>query len=136
MRADNTAHLRAAVARRQRNTQHRAQTVLAELQAAAEPLTVAKLAKMAGVARSWIYTQPELLQQIRQQHPAERRRPPAAASDASWQQRLEVAHQRIRDLTAENKKLRDQLAKAHGALRAHQATSTTTRTASTTRNTP
>lgn len=136
MRADNTAHLRAAVTRRQRDTQRRAQAALAELQAAAKPITVAGLAATAGVARSWIYTQPEPLQQIRQHRSGERRRPPAAASEASSQQRLEAAHQRIRDLSTENKKLRDQLAKAHGTLRAHRIASTTTRTPSTTQNAP
>jgi hypothetical protein len=40
------------------------------------------------------------------------------ASDPSLQCRLELAHQRITQQTEEVRKLRDQLARAHGDLRA------------------
>jgi hypothetical protein len=38
-------------------------------------------------------------------------------TDESWQRRLELAHQRIKGLTEENKQLRTQLALAHGQRR-------------------
>lgn len=120
MRADNTHHLRTAVAQRQDATRRRATEALAALQADGQPVTVTGLARAAGVSRSWIYSQPELLAQIHShQHPP---RPTLAttaspASDESWQRRLNLAHARIRELTAEVKQLREQLAKTYGQLR-------------------
>ncbi|HHW51586.1 MAG TPA: transposase, partial [Pseudoclavibacter sp.] len=78
-------------------------------------------AATAGVSRSWIYTQPDLLERI---HTLSNGRTsdssgPAAqrASVASLQRRLELAHDRVRQLTAENEQLRDELAHAYGRLR-------------------
>lgn len=92
------------------------------------PVSVAGLARAAGVARSWIYTQPDLLARIAAERPDIR---PAAAnrtraSDASWQRRIELAHQRIKQLSEENRQLRDQLAIAHGQRRAEQITASKT----------
>jgi cell shape-determining protein MreC len=47
-------------------------------------------------------------------------------TDDSWQRRLELALQRIKDLTEENKQLRTQLALAHGQPRADQIASVRT----------
>ncbi|WP_413769007.1 DUF6262 family protein [Rhodococcus pyridinivorans] len=126
MRADNTAHLRSAARQRSARTRHRAETALTDLQARNESITVAGLARAAGVARSWIYTQPDLLEQIHRSHDLAPRRPPpstvTAASDASWQRRLELAHTRIAELTAEKTRLRHQLALAYGQLRSARIT--------------
>ena len=51
---------------------------------------------------------------------------PTRTTDESWQRRLELAHQRIKDLTEENKQLRTQLALAHGQRRAEQIASVRT----------
>lgn len=48
------------------------------------------------------------------------------ASDESWQRRIELAHQRIKQLSEENRQLRDQLAIAHGQRRADQITASKT----------
>jgi hypothetical protein len=64
MRADNSRHLVAAAQRRSDQTLARAQQALRELQTAGQPISVAAVAARAGVSRAWLYTQPELRQQI------------------------------------------------------------------------
>ncbi len=126
-RADNTHHLRKAVQQRQASTRHRAETALQDLLNTHQTITVTSLARAASVARSWIYSQPDLLARIERSRDS----PPTpslrtiqnAATETSWQQRLDLAHQRIRELTTENKQLRAQLARAHGHLRAQRTTS-------------
>ena len=61
MRADNTDRLLAASRERAERAHARAVEALATITA---PVTVARLAKLAGVSRSWIYTQPQLIEQI------------------------------------------------------------------------
>lgn len=124
MRADNTEHLQKAATARSERTRRKALDALDRLQRDGASVTVAGLARAAGVARSWIYTQPDLLARVSTEHP--RRRPASIdrtrASDASWQRRIELAHQRIQQLTEENRQLRAQLAIAHGQRRAEQIT--------------
>lgn len=136
MRADNTAHLRSAAHRRSALAHDRAEAAFTDLQARNQPITVAGFARAAGVARSWIYTQPDLLERIHRSHDLASKRPrpsiPTAASEASWQRRLELAHTRIAELTAENKQLRHQLALAHGQLRSERVSPS--QTLSTTQN--
>lgn len=120
MRADNTSHIRAAAEQRSRQARHRAEQALEQLIRDRSPLTVAGLARTAAVSRSWLYTQPDLLAQL-QQRSADKTTHSTTitrASDASLQRRLELAHQRIAQQTEEIRKLRDQLARAHGDLRA------------------
>lgn len=134
MRADNTAHLKTAAAARHEQARQRAIDVLDRLQNTGAAVTVAGLARSAGVARSWIYTQPDLLDRISAQPPSTRAaaNPRTTASEESWQRRIELAHQRIKELTEENQQLRMQLAIAHGQRRAGQITAS--RTLSTTQN--
>jgi hypothetical protein len=108
MRADNTQHLQKTAAARSERTRRRAIETLDRLQRDDAPVTVAGLARAAGVARSWIYTQPDLLARITTERPDTR---PATtdrkgASDESWQRRIELAHQRIKQLSEENRQLR------------------------------
>jgi hypothetical protein len=134
MRADNTHHLRAAVQQRQRDARQRASAALADMQRRNTPISVAGLARAATVARSWVYSQPDLLAEIQNS----RSTPPApapartTATDDSWKQRLELAHGRIRELTSEVQSLRNQLARTHGNLRAQRTADGTTRTPSAT----
>lgn len=127
MRADNTKHLHLATRRRSDDARRRALAALAELQNAGAPITVTLLARHAHVARSWIYTQPDLIETIQRAN-GNRTTPPAAAltsaSEASWQRRIELAHARISELADENRQLRHQLAIAHGQRRANTITST------------
>jgi hypothetical protein len=119
MRADNTSHLTAAAQQRSHQARIRAEDALTQLIAARQPLTVAGLARVAGVSRSWLYTQPDLLEQLQQRSSDQSTHSTTLtrASDASLQRRLELAHQRITQQTEEIRKLRDQLARAHGDLR-------------------
>jgi uncharacterized protein DUF6262 len=132
MHADNSSHLRAAARAKHDATRQRALAALDKLETDRTHLTVTALAKAAGIARSWIYTQPDLMDRITAT-PA----PPAKSrltrtTDESWQRRLQLAHQRINDLTDENKQLRTQLALAHGQRRADQIA--TVKTPSTTQS--
>lgn len=134
MRADNTPHLRGAARARHDATRRRALTALEALETSQTTVTVAGLAKAAGIARSWIYTQHDILERIRTTRPdtpdAQPRR--TQASGESWQRRLDLAHQRIKELTTENTQLRHQLALAHGQRRADLTTAS--RTPSTTQS--
>lgn len=130
MRADNSRHLADAARRRRDDTLSRAHAALQRLRDAGQPVSVARLATEAGVSRSWIYTQPELLDEIQQSQPATpsnhaNHRDRQGASAASLLRRLELAHQRIKQLSDDNHRLRDQLARAHGHRRAERQTGAT-----------
>ena len=89
------------------------------LDRAGQPVTVAGVAALAGVDRSYIYDHPDLLEEIRALRsatPVKLAPRPAAdrATLASLQARLAGAHEEIARLKAENSKLRDSLAIALG----------------------
>lgn len=133
MRADNSAHLKRAAAERSERTRRRAEAALETLTAQGLPITVAALARAANVTRSWLYTQPNLIDQIhsnQQEHTTQshEQQPPSrfTASEPSWQRRLELAHRRIAELTEQNRQLRTQLALAHGQIRSTTLTPSTT----------
>ncbi len=127
MPADQAAGLAEHARARHEQTLQRAQAALAAMTGDGTPVTIARLAAQAGVSRAWIYTQPALRDQVGQlQHGQASRRPPARqavsrASDESLRRRLELAHQKITQLRAENQQLRHDLAAAHGQLRAAAA---------------
>ena len=120
MRPDNTGPIIAAARRRQELTRAKAIRALRELDQAGAPVTFAAVADAAGVSRSWLYAQDDLQQEITRLRDATRRAPHPPiptnqrASDTSLRQRLEVAHQQIRQLREERDKLRHQLARALG----------------------
>ncbi|WP_410790435.1 DUF6262 family protein [Kribbella sp. C-35] len=110
--------------RRHQDAIGRASRVLRAAEASGEPVTYANIAAAAGVSRSWLYTEPEIraaIERLRDDNgrsaavsvPTRQR-----ASAASLVRRLEAAHQRNQDLSREVAELRDQLAAAHGELRA------------------
>ena len=135
MRADNSIHLVTAAQQRHELTRAKAIAAMHELDRAGAVLTFESVARHAGVSRSWIYTQPDLLDRINAQPPSTRAaaaNPRTRTSEESWRRRIELAHQRIKDLAAENQQLRTQLAIAHGQRRAGQITPS--RTPSTTQN--
>lgn len=125
MRADNTRFLAKAARTRAEQTRRRALTALRQLAGTGQPLTVSSLAQQAGVSRSWLYTQPDLLAHLRQEQPstAKTTSMPArqSATDGSLRQRLHLAHERIRELEADNQQLRHALAQALGDHRARHA---------------
>ena len=107
--------------RRHELTRSRAVQALRELDRAGTPVTFAKVAQAAGVSRSWLYTQPDISNQIRRLRqktngagsagaiPAGQR-----ATDASLRARLTAALDRNKQLAGENARLRRQLARALG----------------------
>jgi hypothetical protein len=62
MRTDNAHHLLAAARQRSDQARQRAEAALKQLDQTTQPLTVSGLARSAGVSRSWLYTQPDLLE--------------------------------------------------------------------------
>ncbi|WP_045693854.1 DUF6262 family protein [Streptomyces rubellomurinus] len=130
MRADNSPHIIAAARQRAAATRERAIAALRRMDTAGQPVTFDAVAREAGVSRSWLYSQPDLRAEIailRERHgptastpqiPARQR-----ASDASLLRRLEAATARNRQLEAEVRELRDQLARALGRQRAAAITS-------------
>lgn len=124
MRADNSRHIIAAAKRRGEYTRAKAIQALRTLDAQGDPVSFHTVAQQAGVSRSWLYAQLDLRAEIDRLRTAHRRAPaspvPARqrASDASLLRRLEAAQQRIRQLTQENRQLRDHLAQALGQQRA------------------
>lgn len=120
MRTDNGQHLLAAARRRSDRARQQVEEALKQLGQTTQPVTVSELARRSGVSRSWLYTQPELLEQLqRRKLPGKiaPTGPDVRASEASIHRRLELAYKRIRQLTDENKRLEERLARAHGALR-------------------
>jgi hypothetical protein len=132
MRADNSAHLRAAAARRREQTWQRARDALRQLEADGGPVTFDLVARAAGVSRAWLYTEPTIrdtIQRLRSAHrPSTNSAVPASqrVSDASLLRRLKAAHARNRELATEIHQLREQLACAHGQLRATRLTAPAT----------
>lgn len=112
---------------RHEQTLRRAQAALTAMARDGDPVTVARLASEASVSRAWIYTQPGLRDQVKQMQHGRRpgtsppRQAGRRASGESLRRRLELAHQKITQLRAENQQLRRDLAAAHGQLRAAAA---------------
>lgn len=127
MSVEQIERLTANARRRSEQTMQRAQETLTAMAARGDTVTVASLAQNADVSRSWIYTQPELLERIEQLHQEAPARAPgtAAASRASlesWKRRLDLAHQRIAQLRDENQQLRRSVEQLHGQLRDRRQT--------------
>jgi hypothetical protein len=127
--ADNTAALAQATRRRAAQARARAERALAAAGRTGRPTTVAGLAKTAGVSRSWLYTQADLMaavRQLQQRQPATDRTGPQPATLASLQRRLDTALARIKQLRVHNTDLTRQLETAHGEIRRLRHTPTTT----------
>ncbi|WP_411130290.1 DUF6262 family protein [Streptomyces sp. x-19] len=127
MPADNSSHLLTATRRRHELTRSKAIQALRELEAGSVPITFERVARLGGISRSWLYTQPDLRSEIErlrelQQRSSHRPVPTRQrASDESLLRRLEAANHRNRELTEENQRLRRQLARALGDQRASRA---------------
>ncbi|MCK1818846.1 DUF6262 family protein [Streptomyces sp. XM83C] len=130
MRADNSPHIIAAARERAAATRERAIAALRRMDAAGQPVSFDAVAREAGVSRSWLYTQPDLraeIDRLRERHGPASSAPQVPdqqrASDASLLRRLEAATARNRQLEAEVRELRDQLARVLGQQRAAAVTS-------------
>ncbi len=127
MTAGNSTGLAAAGHQRTRETRHRAVEALRRLDAAGDDVTYSGVAHAAGVSRSWLYRQPDLRTQIdrlRSSRTVPTTNVPSAqrASTASLRRRLEATLDEIQQLKAENRQLREQVAKRFGQQRADGAT--------------
>lgn len=122
--ANNIHHLAAAAARRTAVTRQRAENALLALRTFSQPVTVAKLAKDAGISRSWLYTQSDLIAAVRQLDGQARAPRSTPATERSLQVRLAAAlarnqriQQRLDTLTEQNKQQRQQLESAYAEIR-------------------
>lgn len=125
MRADNSSHIIDAARQRSEYTRSKAIQALKSLEAAAEPVTFQSVAELAGVSRSWLYAQADLREQIQRLRETQRRTPDSPriptrqrSTDASLLRRLESANARIKQLSEDNKTLRERLARTLGEQRA------------------
>ena len=120
MRADNSAHVITAAKQRHELTRAKAIKAIRELAHSGEPVDFPTVAARAQVSRSWLYTQPDIKTEIQKLRDLGARTPRARiparqrSSDASLLRRLEIANNRIRELTEDNQRLRRQLAQALG----------------------
>jgi hypothetical protein len=120
MRPDPAAPLAQAAARRHELTRAKAIRALRELDRSGHHITFAAVAATAGISRSWLYTQPDIRDQIRDLRAARGPDPastiPASqrATDSSLRAKLTTTLQRNQQLTDENTRLRRQLARALG----------------------
>ena len=123
MRADNSIHIVTAAKRRHELTRAKAIAALHELDRAGTKISFEAVADHAGVSRSWLYTQPDLKDEINriraQYRPQHDQAPPTRqrATEDSLRQRLDVALRRNRELAEQNQRLRHQLAHALGQAR-------------------
>ena len=123
MRPDTAAPLARAAARRHELTRAKAVQALRELDRAGTPVTFAATATAAGISRSWLYTQPDIRDQIQRLRDTRNGKPADAipagqrATEASLRARLTAVLQRNQALADENARLRRQLACALGAAR-------------------
>jgi hypothetical protein len=129
MHPDNSHHLVNAARRRRADTLERARRALRELGETGNQYTVTQIAAHAKVSRAWLYAQPEFRDDIRRltvypQATADTNGRAERGSVASLQQRLALAHERIRELDNENRQLRNQLAHLYGQLRAARVADT------------
>src|SRR5207248_2077630 len=117
-------HLITAAQRRHQLTRAKAIRALRELDQAGAPVTFKTVAHAAEVSRSWLYTQPDLKDEIHRLRALGNRTPSKPTpsrqrtTESSLLQRLEIANNRNRELTEENQRLRRQLERALGQLRA------------------
>jgi Family of unknown function (DUF6262) len=120
-RADNSAFLAQANTRRHEAALAAARHGIDRLRREGKPVNYAAVAHAAGVSRTWLYRQDQIRDLISQLRD---RQPPAAARHASTdslRQRLDTARTEITRLRAENRSLRDQLARHLGLQRAQHA---------------
>jgi hypothetical protein len=119
-RANNAGHLLRAAADRRDAATHRTVAVITEFDRTGAAVTVAGVASAAGVSRSWLYEQPDLLQAVARLRDRTGAAPiPQAqrSSDESLRRRLDAARIEIDRLQTENAALRDQVARALGEQR-------------------
>lgn len=116
--------LRALATLRKAKSERAIQAAVAELDKQHRPITVAAVAKRAGVTRQTVYNSSyrKEIEEIRDRTRSTDKQPTirARASEASLKRRLDLALQEIQHLTAENAKLQKSLADILAQYRAMQ----------------
>ena len=118
---DNTRFLLEATQRRSADARKRAEEALASATKSRTPITVVAVAKAAGVSRSWLYTQSDLMDAIthlQQRQPSPARTGQQPATVASLQNRLDAANHRNKQLRGQVAELTQRLEIAYGEIRA------------------
>lgn len=120
--AERASPLVAAARQRHDDARRRTVEALQALDASGTPVTVAAVARAAGVSRAWLYRQHDLLptiEHLRQRTtPTGSLRPPAErAGTDSLRQQIDALRARYSELQAENQQLREALARTLGARR-------------------
>ena len=124
-RADNSASLAQANARRHQAALAAARHAIEQLQREGKAINYTTVARTAGVSRPWLYRQDQirdLISQLRPQHAPAPALAAQRASTNSLRQRLDTARAEITRLRAENRSLRDQIARQLGLQRTQHAT--------------
>jgi hypothetical protein len=117
MRPEAAVPLAAAAKRRHELTRAKAIQAIRELDRAGTAVTFTAVAGQAQVSRSWLYSQPDICQQIRQLRETTGRSTTAPipasqrASDTSLLRRLQTAHAENRRLSSECAQLRAEIAR-------------------------
>ena len=121
---DNSRHLLQAAALKHDLAVARTRAAIESLDRAEGSLTFTAVARTAGVARSWLYKQPELreaITRLRQDRIGTPSVPtPQRATAASLRQRLDGLREEAARLREENAALRDQLARQLGEARSQR----------------
>jgi hypothetical protein len=131
--AERSDAIRVAAAARSTDATARARRALRELHRRGAEVNLAAVAAIAGVSRQFLYSTPELRDEINtlrgERHAALSQIPAAdRASDASIRTRLRAALDDNQRLREENARLRDELAVAHGTARELEISRRTGRT--------
>jgi hypothetical protein len=120
-RADNSSFLAQANARRHQAALSAAHHAIQELQRQGQAVNFSTVAQSAGVSRGWLYRQDQIRDLISRQQalkpPAARRATAQRATADSLRQRLDAARAENTRLRAENRTLRDQIARHLGLQR-------------------
>lgn len=97
----------------------RATRALEEFESLGQSVSISAICKRAGVSRTWLYGEPELIARAAQLASLPTDHVPSSqrATENSNRTRLEAALARNRELSEENRQLRQQLARALGRLR-------------------
>ena len=129
-RADNSSFLAQANARRHQAALSAAHRAIQQLQRQGRAVNFSTVAHSAGVSRGWLYRQDQIRDLISRQQalqpPAARRATAQRATADSLRQRLDAARAEITRLRAENRTLRDQLARHLGLQRTQHGEPTST----------
>ena len=123
-RADNSSFLAQANTRRHEAALAAAHHAIDQLRCDGKTVNYTAVAHVAGVSRAWLYRQDQLrdlISKLRHDQPPTAALTAQHASTDSLRQRLDTARAEISRLRAENRSLRDQLARQLGLQRTQHA---------------